>query len=108
MFSFVNALLEKCKLYFDVKICIKRINLFRTPFVIMNFVDISKKGNKCHDHKVNAKKMIEKGVSKFLIIGFSKELVVIVDNPNKHSFPPWNYLNKRPWCSMGHMLLKTK
>ena len=27
----------------------------------MNFVDISKKGNKCHDHKVNAKKMVKKG-----------------------------------------------
>ena len=24
-------------------------------FVIMNFADISKKGNKCHDHKVSVK-----------------------------------------------------
>ena len=56
MFSFVNALLEKCKPCFDVNICIKWINLFWTPFVIMNFVDISKKGNKCHDHKVSTKK----------------------------------------------------
>ena len=42
----------------------------------MNFVDISKKGNKCHDHKVSAKK----NVFKFLIMGFSKELVVVVGN----------------------------
>ena len=59
----------------------------------MNFVDISKKGNKCHDHKVSVKKMIKKNVSKILVIGFSKELVVIVGNPNKHSFSPWNHLN---------------
>ena len=65
----------------------------------MNFVDISKKESKCHDHKVSAKK---KDVSKFLVIGFSKELVVIVGNPNKHSFSPWNHLNKKPWCPEGH------
>ena len=66
----------------------------------MNFVDISKKGNKCHDYKV--KKMIKKRVSKFLVIGFSKELVVIVGNSNKHSFSSWNHLNKKPWCPVGH------
>ena len=72
-------------------------------FVIMNFVDISKKENKCHNHKVNVKKNDDKkNVSKFLVIGFSKELVVIVGNPNKHSFSPWNHLNKKPWCSEGH------
>ena len=26
------------------------------PFVITNFVNLSKKGNKCHDHKASAKK----------------------------------------------------
>ena len=45
----------------------------------MNFVDISKKVNKCHDHKVSAKND-KKNVSKFLIVGFSKELVIIVGN----------------------------
>ena len=50
------------------------------PFVIMNFADISKKGNKCHDRKVSAKKNDKKNVFKFLVIGFSKELVVIVGN----------------------------
>ena len=71
------------------------------PFVIMNFVDISKKGNKCHDHKVSVK-MIRKNVSKFLVIESLKELVVIVGNPNKHSFSPWNHLNKKKhWCPEG-------
>ena len=79
IFSFVNALLEKCQLCFDVSICMKWINLFWTPFVIMNFVDISKKGNKCYDHKVSAKND-KKNVSKFLIVGFLKELVIIVGN----------------------------
>ena len=37
-----------------------------------------------------------------------KELVVIVGNPNKHLFSPWNHLNKRSWCSMGHILLKNQ
>ena len=67
----------------------------------MNFVDISKKGNKCNDHKVSVKND-KKNVSKFLVIGFSKKLVVIVGNPNKHSFSPWNHLNKKPWVPEGH------
>ena len=108
MFSFVNALLEKCKLYFDVSICIKWMNLFWTLFVITNFVDIFKKENKCHDHKVSAKKMIKKCVSKFLVIEFSKGLVVIIGNPNKHSFSPWNHLNKKPWCPEGHNFWKNR
>ena len=79
MFSFVNALLEKCKLCFDVSICMKWINLFWTPFVIMNFVNISKKGNKCHDLKVSAKKMIKKCFQVF-DFGILKELVIAVGN----------------------------
>ena len=39
------------------------------------FTDISKKGNKFHDHKV--KKMMKKNISKFLN-KFSKELVITV------------------------------
>ena len=47
--------------------------------VIMNFADISKKGNKFH--KVSAKNDDEKNVSKFFwMMGFSKELVIIVSN----------------------------
>ena len=46
----------------------------------MNFVDTSKKKNKCHDRKVSAKKYDKKNVSKFLAIGFSKELVITVGN----------------------------
>ena len=34
---------EKCKLYFDISICMKWIDLSYTPFVIMNFIDASKK-----------------------------------------------------------------
>ena len=47
----------------------------------MNFADISKKGNKFHDHKVkkDEKMMNEKNVSKFLN-KFSKELVITVGN----------------------------
>ena len=45
----------------------------------MNFADIFKKGNKCHDHKVSVKND-KKNISKFLIMGFSKELVVIIGN----------------------------
>ena len=41
-----------------------------------------------------------------MVIRFSKELVVIVGNPNKHSFSPWNHLNKKPWCPEGHNFLK--
>ena len=71
----------------------------------MNFVDISKKGNKFRDHKISAKK----NVSKFLVIGFSKELVVIVGNLNKHSLSLWNRLNKKkPWCPEGHNFEKNK
>ena len=75
----MNALLKKCKFCFDVSICMKWINLFWTSFVIMNFADISKKGNKCHDHKVSAKND-KTNVSMFLIMRFSKELVVVVGN----------------------------
>ena len=56
----------------------------------MNFADISKKGNKFHDHKVkkDEKMMNEKNVSKFLN-KFSKELVITVGNesvPTNTSF----------------------
>ena len=66
----------------------------------MNFVDISKKGNKYHDHKVSTKND-KKMFCKFLVIGFSKELVVIADNPNKYSFSLWNRLNKKTLVPRG-------
>ena len=36
------------------------------------------------------------------MIGFSRELVVIAGNLNKHSLSLWNRLNKKPWCPEGH------
>ena len=43
-------------------------------FVILNFADISKKGNKFHDHKVSAKKEDKKNVSKFLNNGIVERI----------------------------------
>ena len=55
----------------------------------------------------SAQKNDKKNVSKFLVIGFSNELVVIVGNPNKHLFSPWNHLNKKVLVPRGHLFEKS-
>ena len=43
------------------------------PFVIMNFVDISKKGNECHGKK-----------KKKMFLSFGNRILERVGDPNKH------------------------
>ena len=70
MFSFVNVLFEKCKHCFDVNICMKWINLLRTPLslgILLMFL----KRNKLHDHKVIEKNENE-NVFKRLILDLKR------------------------------------
>ena len=87
MFAFVNVLFEKCKLCFDVSICMKWINLFQTPFVIMNFADISEKGNKFHDHKVNTQKWKWKCFSNVWFWSWKNWWLLLVINSSRWTLP---------------------